>query len=89
MRAEDDKHLFLNQKLQNRVNNYIDKKSNQINFIQEKIELVNPENILKRGYAIAFYKNRVIKDTSNLELGEQITIKLAKGIIDSIVVKKK
>lgn len=89
IRAEDDKHLFLNQKLQNRVNNYIDKKSNQINFIQEKIELVNPENILKRGYAIAFYKNRVIKDTSNLELGEQITIKLAKGIIDSIVVKKK
>ena len=56
---------------------------------QEKIKMLSPKNILKRGYSITIDKNgRTLKDIAYLEEGESIRTLLYQGEIYSKVTKK-
>ncbi|MCX8082745.1 MAG: exodeoxyribonuclease VII large subunit [bacterium] len=62
-----------------------------INFLEKnegKVVLMNPVNILKRGYSITFKEGRVIKDPQNIEKGDVIETYLYKGKIKSRVEEK-
>ena len=41
----------------------------------------NPENVLSRGFAIVSNKNKAVKNSNDLKLGDQIDIRLYKGKI--------
>jgi exodeoxyribonuclease VII large subunit len=49
------------------------------NVIEEKMSLLHPDNILKRGYSITFHEGKAVKDASALKNNDKITIKLWKG----------
>lgn len=62
-----------------------------INFLEryeEKVSLMNPLNILKRGYSITFKNRKVIKDTKNIGAGDIIETHLYIGKIKSKVEEK-
>ena len=68
---------LINYKLENNKNKYI--------HILEKLELLNPINILKRGYSVAYKDNKPISDIKLINKNDKINIKLSNGNFDAIV----
>lgn len=60
----------------------------QLYHIMEKLEILNPLSVLKRGYTITYQNNRVLKSVKELTK-QDISIQLVDGIIDAKVIKIK
>ena len=56
--------------------------------ISNKIELLNPENILKRGYSITYKNGKRIKDFNKIQENDEIITQLFSGFIRSNIRKK-
>jgi exodeoxyribonuclease VII large subunit len=59
---------------------------------QEKVvNLLNPLNLLKRGYSLTFVDGKILKSVENIQKGQRIQTQFVDGIVDSevIVVEKK
>jgi exodeoxyribonuclease VII large subunit len=54
----------------------------------DKLRILSPENILKRGYSITYLNGKVLKDSKDVTIGDKLEIKLYKGKILSEVQKK-
>ncbi len=96
-----NKNIFINLSnkrllIDNFKNNYIIKNPNilyekqkdkLLNIIQ-KLELVNPLSILKKGYTLTYKENKLIKSVKDINKDEIIKIKLHDGLITSKVIDK-
>lgn len=82
------------------INNYQEKISIQsklqlktsllaIENIDKNITMLNPINILKRGFSITYFNGKSIKDAAQLAEGEKINTVLYNGTIDSTITKIK
>jgi exodeoxyribonuclease VII large subunit len=49
------------------------------------IELLNPENLLKKGFALVYYKGKIIVDPGQIPDGADISVRLADGKIEATV----
>lgn len=58
-----------------------------LNRISEKLRLVDPQNILKRGYSLTLLDQRSLKSIDQISEGDQLETRLSDGIIESIVEK--
>lgn len=67
------------------INNYIDNNNSKINNIIDKLEVLNPLNSLKRGYAILKKNNKAISDINKLKTNDNIEIEVNNGIIKSTI----
>jgi len=56
-----------------------------LNNLIEKLELVNPLMILKRGYSVTYHNNKVLFSTKKIKKGDYIDIKLSEGSITAVV----
>ncbi|MBD3264267.1 MAG: hypothetical protein GF375_04105, partial [Candidatus Omnitrophica bacterium] len=56
---------------------------------KEKIKLLNPRNILRRGYSVTFKNNKAIKKAKDLNPGDHIKTVLFEGSVFSEIKKKK
>ncbi|MFN2395014.1 MAG: exodeoxyribonuclease VII large subunit [Bacteroidales bacterium] len=61
--------------------------SNHIAVLENKTRLLDPQNILKRGYSITRVGDKVIRDASELKKGDIIKTRFYKGEITSEVKK--
>ena len=62
---------------------------NKLDGLSEKLKLLSPEGVLKRGYSITYDStNHPLKDSSLIEVGDMVKIKLLIGQLKSKVVKK-
>ncbi|MDO8316689.1 MAG: exodeoxyribonuclease VII large subunit [Flavobacterium sp.] len=57
--------------------------------IEKNIQIMDPINVLKRGFSITYFNGKSIKDVSQLEEGTAINTMLFKGTIDSTITKIK
>jgi exodeoxyribonuclease VII large subunit len=59
--------------------------------LTERLKLLNPEAILKRGYSITVQKQsgRIIRNPSEVSIGDRLVTRLAEGSIESDVVDPK
>ena len=78
--------------LQNRLNRLIGvqwhKAQVQLDQSSKRLSTVSPLNTLNRGYAIALNRNgQTLIDANSVEVGDSITVRLAKGELDCIVDK--
>ena len=55
--------------------------------LEAKKELVNPINVLKRGYSMTLYKGKVLSGTGSIKAGEKLETRLLDGTILSKVEK--
>ena len=56
-----------------------------MDYIQEKTNLLNPRNVLRRGYAVTFKNSKVLKEASSLNKGDIIKTVFFKGSAHSRV----
>ncbi|OGE09545.1 exodeoxyribonuclease VII large subunit [Candidatus Curtissbacteria bacterium RIFOXYC2_FULL_41_11] len=64
--------------------------SNSLNNLRTRLDLLSPQNILKRGYSIAYSPaGKIIKDADLIAIGSKLKVKLARGELSSKVLGKK
>lgn len=61
----------------------------KLKAIADKIEILSPQNTLRRGYSITTVNGRAISDTSALKPGDMVTTQLARGSFDSEITEIK
>jgi|DewCreStandDraft_4_1066084.scaffolds.fasta_scaffold02849_10 exodeoxyribonuclease VII large subunit len=70
------------------IKDLLKNKNEQIKFIYEKLLLLNPYSILKKGYSVVFDENgKIIKNSENVDIGDDINIKLYKGELKANITK--
>lgn len=55
--------------------------------IQEKLRLVDPQNILKRGYSLTMLNGKIVKSVRQLKAGDLLETRLNDGKVESTVKK--
>jgi len=73
------------QRLQNGVLQFLLKQQNALHQYQTKIELLHPENILKRGYSITMKNGKALRNADEVSVGEEMVTKLWQGEVKSVV----
>ena len=53
--------------------------------IQEKLRLVDPQNILKRGYSLTMLNGKIVKSISQVNPGDLVETRLGDGSVESTV----
>lgn len=74
--------------LKNILNYKINTYKNHLNNINDKLKILNPDNILNRGYAQIIKDGKIISSINNVDIKENIEIKMKDGYISSFVTKK-
>jgi len=67
------------------LDDYFRKKEQRLQFLEQKADLVNPQNILERGFAWVTHNNEIITDSKKLKKNDEIKIQLAKGSVKADV----
>lgn len=64
------------------------KEHERIHFNENAIRLLNPENVLDRGYTITSQKGKIVKSAKELTISEEIETQFADGTVKSKIIKK-
>ena len=67
---------------------YKDSRNKLFNLIS-KLELLNPLNILSRGYSITYCNGNVVKSIKNIKKSEKMSVRVLDGIISAEVIEIK
>ena len=60
-----------------------------LSSIQEKLRLVDPQNILKRGYSLTMLNGKIVKSVRQIKEGDLLETRLGDGTAESTVDKIK
>jgi exodeoxyribonuclease VII large subunit len=67
----------------------MEREKQRLSQYEKTLELLNPKNLLKRGYTITLMNNEIIKSLSKLKEGDSITTLMEDGEIESTIKKIK
>ena len=73
------------EKIRNLLDYKLEFSRNKYNHMLEKLELLNPISILKRGYSVTYKDNKPITDIKLINVKDKLDIKVSNGIIKAIV----
>ena len=59
----------------------INEQQSKINFIDEKLNILNPKNILAKGYSIVYNGSDVVKESNKVNLNDTLDIQLHSGTL--------
>lgn len=59
------------------------KESNKVNLLEKSIELLDPKNVLKRGYSLTLKDGKIVQSKKGLKKGDIIQTQFNDGTIDS------
>ncbi len=68
------------------VDSVIRRQDEQLDWFRRSLNLVNPTNVLAKGYAIVSRQDTVIKSKKSVDAGQTVRIRLADGSINAEVV---
>ena len=75
--------------LKTRILNYPEelfaKRSNSLELMINKLELLNPLNVLSKGYSVVKAGDKILKSSKEIQVNDKLNIKLLDGEIDAIV----
>ena len=71
--------LFKNNYILNNPTILYKEKITYLNNLIEKLQLINPLNVLQRGYSVTLLNNKVVSNIKNIKVGDSVTIKLSDG----------
>ncbi|MGB0391529.1 MAG: exodeoxyribonuclease VII large subunit [Salibacteraceae bacterium] len=70
-------------KLTYKCKEQLQKSFNDIDVFTTKLKMLDPKNVLKRGFSITSVNGKIVTDTRNLKIGQVLTTQLQNGIIAS------
>jgi len=76
---------FLSGRIRPLLRNYFKSQNSELQNFEELNEMLNPQNVLKRGFSITYYNGKPVKDSSSLSEGDIIENKLEHGLVKSKV----
>ena len=79
----------LQAKLQSAVNRQLVDARHRLQLIEQRVEAVNPERLLQRGYSITTYNGRAVRNATELPEGAVVETRVEKGKFTSVVTKNK
>lgn len=87
--ANQNRLLILRKDLSGHLRQLFYKEGTQLSRCEQAVRLMDPSNLLRRGYSLTRYKGEIIKDSALLKNGASITTKFYNGTIISIVKRPK
>jgi exodeoxyribonuclease VII large subunit len=76
-------------RIQTSMLRYLEMYQNKVESLEQSLILLNPNEILSRGYAIAFSEsNKAITNVKDISLNDKIKIKLHHGQVNTSVTDK-
>ena len=66
----------------------IQKEEKRVATLNAALEILNPENVLKRGYTITLQNDRIVKNSQDLKQGDIIETMFSDGLIESKIIEK-
>ncbi len=73
------------EKINYNIKRIIEKNEYRFNNISIKLNLLNPKNILDKGYSILYKGSKIIKDKNELKVSDNINIMISNGSINASV----
>jgi exodeoxyribonuclease VII large subunit len=70
---------LLYERLNNTINLKLDNNKVKLDNMIDKLNLVNPLNILKRGFTLTYKNDRIVKQVDQINKNDELTIKLYDG----------
>ncbi|MCL3781643.1 exodeoxyribonuclease VII large subunit [Prolixibacteraceae bacterium JC049] len=77
------KHIAQELKLQ--LKNTLRQQENKLEMLDRTRKLLDPQQILKRGYSITFHNGKLVKDIHLLKKGDEITTQVENGEVTSTI----
>ena len=65
--------------------NIINNNKNRLDTLKIKLELLNPDNVLDKGYSIIYKDGKIVKDINSVNINDNINILVKNGKIDASV----
>ncbi len=72
-------------RLNSSMKSIVDKNSHNIETLKIKLNLLNPTNILDKGYSIVLKDNKIVSDINKIKINDEVNIMVKNGNINSIV----
>jgi exodeoxyribonuclease VII large subunit len=73
--------------LRREVRTQLSRMGDHLSLLEKRSELMDPENILKRGYSITLLDGRIVSDLKKVKAGAQLETRVQEGTIISEVKK--
>ena len=85
LNIEQNRIATIEQRLPLIVKSRIERAGYQLEMLTQRTNAVDPIHVLRRGYSIALHDGMAIKDPKSLKKGDEVTVVMASGAIDTIV----
>lgn len=79
--------LRLSKDLDNGINNNISRLENAYLPLLDKTIILNPLNILKKGYTVVYKNNQIVEKSTDLLINDKIQVKFYDNVIEAVVTK--
>lgn len=57
-------------------------KKHELAMMEQYVELVSPNNVLKKGYALILKNNKIVKNVNEIQVGDDLLVRMADGSVD-------
>lgn len=90
-RINDNSILLVNNiiSLNNSFNNLINESEKKIDHMIDKLVILNPLNLMKKGYSIVYKDNKIITSVGDININDTIDVRLKDGVIKTNVLEKR
>jgi len=75
-------------RLKSATRGLISKEKERLHLNENAVRLLNPENVLKRGYTLTMKNDRVVKSVKQLAVDDEVETRFADGKVKSKITKK-
>ena len=79
--------LQLSQRLTQAVTARLQKEEHRLELLEQQVKAASPEVLLKKGYSITLKNGKAVTDASELQPGDEVQTRLAKGTVNSRILK--
>jgi len=83
------------QKIDNLINNinfyyinYTKQYREHINHLLKQLSALKPQHVLKRGYAMIYKDDKLVKSVKQVEIDDSVVVQLNDGSLNSLIIKK-
>ena len=80
-------NILISSRLKNSVNQLINNNNNKLLLLEKTNQLLDPSNLLKKGYSITYFNGKAVKDPSEVPVNSVIETRVEGGIIESLTLK--
>ncbi len=81
--------VALENRIRQSVGSIVKHSQNKLQHLEEKIQIMKPENLLKKGYSLTLVNGKPIRNTEDLQEGDIMQTQLFEGKIESRITKIK